>query len=88
MNPCSTCGGTGWRLAMIDGNGDRRMMRCECRKRSRRAQPVKRKTVILGPRICVNCLLGNCSECDRDGCICACVVAVDSANRETGRLFP
>ena len=25
------CGGTGWRLFMIDTNGDRRVCRCECR---------------------------------------------------------
>ena len=85
---CPMCNGTGWRLVMIDAHGDRRVERCDCRKRSRRTRPVKRKTVISGPRICVNCLLGNCLECDRDGCICACMTAVNSANRETGRLFP
>lgn len=85
---CAMCDGSGWRLAMIDGHGDRRMTRCECRKRSRRARPVKRSTITLGPRICVNCLLENCAACDRDGCICVCVVAMESQNRETGRLFP
>jgi hypothetical protein len=85
---CPMCGGTGWRSATIDAHGNSRVTRCECRKRSRRARPLKRKAVTLGPRICVNCLLNNCSECDRDGCVCPCIAAVNSANRETGRLFP
>ena len=86
---CPMCDGSGWRLVMIDAYGNRRVERCDCRKRSRRTRPAKRAAAaILGPRICVNCLLGNCSECDRDGCICACMATVNSANRETGRLFP
>jgi hypothetical protein len=28
---CRMCGGTGWRLFMIDMKGDRRVCRCECR---------------------------------------------------------
>ena len=28
---CQMCGGTGWRLFMIDTNGNRRVCRCECR---------------------------------------------------------
>lgn len=29
---CRMCGGTGWRLFMIDAYGDRRVTRCECRR--------------------------------------------------------
>lgn len=84
---CPKCGGTGWRSAVIDAHGNRRVTRCDCLKRSRRARPPKRQTLFLGPRICVNCLLGNCSECDRDGCICPCIAAEAPVNRDTGRLF-
>lgn len=28
---CGLCGGTGWRLVMIDTSGNRRVTRCDCR---------------------------------------------------------
>jgi hypothetical protein len=38
---CQMCDGSGWRLAMIDARGDRRVTRCECWLRRHKAPAVR-----------------------------------------------